>query len=254
MTDPITIITGGASGVGQATAVALAGRGHTVVVADFDGAGAQATASMIRSRGGKATHCQLDVCNPDEASDLVARTVRDFGALDYAVNSAGVEGPRMPLIDCDADAWARTVAVNLTGVFHCMKYQIAAMLDAGAGAGSIVNIGSTSSMKGVAKASAYAATKHALVGLTKSAALEVANRNVRVNLVCPGSFLTPMSMRLGGERAEETIAQRTPMHRVGSMDEIISPILWLCSPDSSFCTGSVVTVDGGRLAGEMLKM
>ena len=181
---------------------------------------------------------------------MIDDTVNAFGGLDYAVNNAAVEGARAMVADYDEAEWTRVISVNLTGVFLCMRQQIPHLL--ARGGGSIVNVASTAGIRAVPLMSAYVAAKTALVGLTKTAALEVADKNIRINVVCPGSLRTPMSERLYGENIGTTLANRTPMRRAGELDEIAEPILWLCSEATTFMTGSQVTVDGGKTAGQML--
>lgn len=251
MTHPkVSLVTGGGAGLGRAIAYELAKAGHRVAVADIDDAGAEETAAAIRRSGGDALYGRVDVTRPDQVEAFVQTTVATFGGLDNAVNNAGIEGVRAKITEYEVEDWTRVISVNLIGVFVSMKYEIPHI--AARGGGSVVNIGSTASLRGVPLMSAYDAAKQGLVGLTKSAALEFADRQVRVNAVCPGSFRTPMSERLYGEDMEALIAGRTPMKRMGSLEEIAAPVVWLCSNAAAFVSGTLISVDGARTAGPMM--
>ncbi len=248
-TRKVCVVTGGGSGLGRVVAQRLAER-CAVAIGDVDLAGAEETARLIKAEGGDCIVRRTDVTRADDIRRLIGDTVGTYGGLDYAVNNAAIEGARAMLADYDEAEWTRIVTVNLTGVFLCMREEIPHIL--ARGGGSIVNVGSTAGIRGVPLMSAYVAAKTALIGLTKTAALEVADKKVRINLVCPGSLRTPMSERLYGENIDATLANRTPMRRAGELDEIAEPILWLCSEATTFMTGSVVTIDGGKTAGQML--
>ena len=221
-----------------------------VAIGDVDLPGAEETARLIKADGGICIVRRTDVTRADDVRGLIDETVSTFGRLDYAVNNAAIEGARAMVADYDEAEWTRIITINLTGVFLCMRQEIPHLL--AGGGGSIVNVGSTAGIRGVPLMSAYVAAKTALIGLTKTAALEVADKKVRINLVCPGSLRTPMSERLYGENIDATLASRTPMRRGGELDEMAEPILWLCSEATTFITGTVVTVDGGKTAGQML--
>jgi NAD(P)-dependent dehydrogenase (short-subunit alcohol dehydrogenase family) len=241
----ISLVTGAASGLGRAVALALAARGDRVAVCDLDPSGLETTASMISAAGGSVVAVPCDVTHAEGAAAAVAAASERFGGLDYAINNAGIEGDRAPVGDYDFDEWRRVLAVNLDGVFLCMKAEIAAMLPRGGGA--IINVGSTASLGGVAGMPAYTASKHGLLGLTRAAALDYADRGIRINALCPGSFRTPMSERLFG--ADMTgMAQKTPMQRLGTLPEIAAAVLFFCSDASTFVTGTALPVEGGRLA------
>jgi NAD(P)-dependent dehydrogenase (short-subunit alcohol dehydrogenase family) len=246
----VCVVTGGGSGLGRVIAQRLAERCN-VAIGDVDLKGAEETARLIHAQGGTCIVRQTDVSRSEDVRALVEETVNVFGGLDYAVNNAAIEGKRAVLSDYDEAEWMRVVSINLTGVFLCMRQEIPKLL--ARGGGSIVNVGSTSSLRGVPLMSAYVAAKTALIGLTKTAALEVADKKVRINIVCPGSLRTPMSERLHGENLDSSLARRTPMRRGGELDEIAAPILWLCSEASTFVTGSVITVDGGKTAGDLFQ-
>lgn len=246
----VCLITGGAGGLGGTVARRMAERGCAIAIGDVDLDGAKETARLIGAQGGVCIVRRTDVSRSNDVRELVEATVSAFGGLDYAINNAAIEGSRAMLADYDEAEWARIVSINLIGVFLCMRHELPELL--ARGGGSIVNVGSTAAIRGVPLMSAYVAAKTALVGLTKTAALEVADKKVRINLVCPGSLRTPMSERLYGQNIDTLLADRTPMKRAGELDEIAEPILWLCSEASTFVTGTVVTVDGGKTAGQML--
>jgi NAD(P)-dependent dehydrogenase (short-subunit alcohol dehydrogenase family) len=241
----VSLVTGAASGLGRVTALALVARGDRVAICDRDGDGVRETASMIEAAGGSVASAVCDVATVEGGERAVAIALDAFGGLDNAVNNAGVEGARAPAGDYDPDEWRRVLSINLDGVFYCMRAEIAAMRARGGGA--IVNVGSTASLGGVAGMAAYTASKHGLLGLTRAAALDHAAQNIRVNALCPGSFLTPMSDRLFGDNLEKIVAD-TPMRRLGSVEEIASVIEFLCSDASSFMTGAAVPVEGGKRA------
>lgn len=243
----VALVTGGASGLGRSIAALLARRGARVVVSDVMRAEGETTAALIREARHEAVFQQADTTSSTDMAAAVAACLASFGRLDIAVNNAGIEGHVAPVAEQDEAAWARVIAVNLTGVFLCLRHEIPAMLQSGGGA--IVNVGSTASLCGVAGMSAYVASKHGLLGLTRSAALEYADQGVRVNAVLPGSFRTPMSERLFGvDDVESRLQAITPMRRLGSLDEIAEAIVWLCSDAASFVTGTGLSVDGGKRA------
>jgi NAD(P)-dependent dehydrogenase (short-subunit alcohol dehydrogenase family) len=241
----ISLVTGAASGLGRAIALAFAARGDRVALCDRDRSGLEKTASMIKTAGGSVVAVACDIAQAQGAASAVAAVLDEFGALDYAVNNAGIEGDRARTGDYDFDEWRRVLAVNLDGTFLCMKAEIAAMLPRGGGA--IVNVGSTASLGGAAGMPAYTASKHGLLGLTRAAALDYADRGIRINTLCPGSFRTPMSERLFGTDMA-VMALKTPMQRLGALEEIAATVLFLCSDASTFITGAALPVEGGRLA------
>lgn len=245
----IGLVTGGSSGLGRETASLMAAQGAVVIIADRDEPRGEAAAGDVVARGGHAEFMKLDVSQPRNVESVVSRIMSAHGRLDFAVNNAGIEGDKAPLAECTEENWAAIISVNLTGVFYCMKYEIAAML--GAGGGAIVNVGSTASLRGAPRMPAYTAAKHGLVGLTRTAALEYAGQGIRINLLAPGSFRTPMSERLYGENIVETVSNRTPMRRLAPADEVARAIVFLCSESASFITGVALPVDGGKMAGPM---
>ena len=242
----VAIVTGAASGIGTAIAVELAERGATVIVADLDLPAAQEVAGAIRAEGGKAHAVEADVTNPEAAERLVAFAVETGGGLHLAVNNAGIGGPSEKIADYPLDAWKQVVDVNLNGVFYGMKYQIAAMLSSGGGA--IVNMSSILGSVGWANAAPYVAAKHALVGLTRTAALEYAADGVRVNAVGPAFIDTPL---LSKNLDDDTLAQLAGLHpvgRLGTPQEVSALTCFLLSDRASFITGSYHLVDGGYTA------
>lgn len=248
-TGKVAVVTGASSGIGRATALAFAREGASVVVADRYEAGGQETVVMIRDQGGTAIHVTGDVSRDAEVAQLTDATIRTYGRLDYACNNAGVEGTQAPTADYPADQWDRVLAVNLTGVWLCMKHEIPAMLANGGGA--IVNMASILGVVGFANAAAYTAAKHGVIGLTKVAAIEYATQGIRVNAVCPAFIATPMLERAGITEGTEMYAMLAGLHpikRLGTPEEIAEAVLWLCSDKASFVTGHAMLVDGGYVA------
>lgn len=239
-------VTGAASGLGRAIAHAFVAAGGRVLLSDIDEAGGEETRRQIDATGGAAHFTPCDVTDTAQVSAAIEQGIRLFGRLDCAVNNAGIEGPLAKIGDYEADAWHAIIAVNLTGIFHCVQAELKVMR--AQRSGSIVNIASVAGLGGVKLMPAYAASKHGVIGLTKSAALGHAAENIRVNAVCPGSFLTAMSSRIYGEQAEETMTRLTPMRRIGDVAEIAAAAIWLCSDASSFVTGTALPVDGGKRA------
>lgn len=244
----VAIVTGASSGIGRATALAFAREGASVVVADRYEAGGQETVMMIRDQGGAAFHVTCDVSQDTEVAQLVDATVRTYGRLDYACNNAGIEGTQAPTADYPVDQWDRVLAVNLTGVWLCMKHEIPAMSAHG---GAIVNMASILGLVGFANAAAYTAAKHGVVGLTKVAAIEYATQGIRVNAICPAFIATPMLEHAGiteGTEMYAMIAGLHPIKRLGTPEEIAEAVVWLCSDKASFVTGHAMLVDGGYTA------
>ncbi len=241
------LVTGAGSGIGRAVTLALATSGATVVVADRDVAGGRQTVDLVTARGGQAQHVECDVTSEDAVRAAVAAAV-GLSGLDFGVNCAGVAGPGTPtpLDNYAAADFDLLVAVNLRGTFLSTKHEMRAMR--GRGRGAIVNISSGAGLTGVPGASAYCASKHGVVGLSKSAALDGATDNIRVNAICPGLVDTPM---IAADRPPEVSAARIaahPLGRIASPDEIADAVLWLCSDASSFVTGIALPVDGGYTA------
>lgn len=242
------VITGASSGIGRATAELLAAQGANVVIGDVAVEGAKETVDRITEAGGKATFQETDVTDSDAADALVRLAVETYGSLDCAVNNAGTEGELLPVAEMSDDAWHRTIAINLTGVFFCMRAELQQMREQGRG--SIVNLASILGLVGYASTPAYTASKHGVVGVTKVAALDNATAGIRVNAVCPGFIETPMVMERGvkageNEQTYEDLKAAHPVGRLGKPEEIAQLIAWLCSDASSFVTGQAVAADGG---------
>ncbi len=244
----VTLITGAASGIGKATAQAFAREGAKLLLADTQEAEGNALAESLRREGAAAAFLRCDVSRPAEVEGMVARVMSEFGRLDAACNNAGIEGPQSRTADCEEADWDRVIAVNLKSVWLCMKREIPAMLAGGGGA--IVNMSSVAGLVGFPGLPAYVASKHGILGLTRTAALEYAGQGIRVNAVCPGVIHTPMIDRLVQENAGmlQTLTAGEPVGRMGKPEEIASAVVWLCSQESSFVTGHPLVVDGGWVA------
>jgi NAD(P)-dependent dehydrogenase (short-subunit alcohol dehydrogenase family) len=238
----VAVVTGGGSGIGRATAEAMAAVGAAVVIGNRNAAQGEEVAGAIRLRGGRAVFHKTDVSRPEEAKALVERAVREFGRLDLAFNNAGMDGEQVPLHEQDVDKAAALFDVNVKGVFYCMKFEIEQMLRTGGGA--IVNTSSIFGLNGYPGWSLYVASKHAVTGMTKSAALDYAKRGIRVNAVGPGPVETPLLAKgTGGD--PHSYAAFVPMGRIGQPDEIASAVVWLLSDDARYVTGHTLPVDGG---------
>ena len=245
----VALITGAASGIGRSTALAFAQEGAKVIVSDVAVAGGEETVQLIRDAGGEAHFVRADVADADDVAQLVQTAVDRYGRLDIGINNAGIGSNWKRLADYEPDDWHRVIAVNLTGVFNCMFYELKQMLQQGRGA--IVNLASIAGLRGLANSSAYTASKHGVVGLTKSAALEYATQNIRINAVCPVFTRTPLFEALFevNPTYEERIKKNIPMRRYGTPEDIAQAILWLCSDNASFITGHALPLDGGMMAG-----
>jgi NAD(P)-dependent dehydrogenase (short-subunit alcohol dehydrogenase family) len=242
----VAIVTGAGSGIGGAVARQLAGGGATVVVADRNLDGACDVVEQITSKGGKAVAHEINVADPVEVEAMVARTVRDFGALNLAVNNAGIGGPSATTVDYPIDGWNNVIAVNLSSVFYGLKYEIPAIMASGGGA--IVNMASILGSVGWASAPAYFAAKHGMVGLTRTAAIEYAKHGVRINSVGPGFIDTPMVSKGLDPAVLTQVAGLHPIGRLGVTDEVAALTCFLLSDTASFITGSYHLVDGGYTA------
>jgi NAD(P)-dependent dehydrogenase (short-subunit alcohol dehydrogenase family) len=241
----VALVSGAASGIGRATAQRFAEEGASVVAADIDVEGGEETVSQIESEGGEATFVETDVTDESDLAAGVEAAVDTYGSLDFAFNNAGIEGDQVSFSDQDNANWNRVLDINLNGVFFAMREEIPAMLESGGGA--IVNTSSIAGILGFPNLSPYVASKHGVVGLTKTAAVEFSSDGLRVNAVLPGVIETPMVARSGEqdpEATEQTIAG-IPASRLGQPEEIASAVVWLCSEDASYVTGQPLPVDGG---------
>ncbi len=244
----IALVTGAGSGIGRATALVFAREGAKVVVSDIVVEGGEETVRQIETAGGEALFVKADVSKGADVEALITQAVETYGRLDCAFNNAGIEGGVKPTIDCTEEEFDRTIAVNLTGVWLCMKYELQQMLSQGGGA--IVNTASVAGLIGFPGLPDYVASKHGVLGLTKTAALEYAKSGIRVNAVCPGVIQTPMVER-GAQLSpgfDELAVSMEPVGRFGQPAEVGEAVVWLCSDAASFVTGHPMTVDGGLVA------
>jgi NAD(P)-dependent dehydrogenase (short-subunit alcohol dehydrogenase family) len=242
----VAFVTGAAHGIGRAAALAFAREGASVVVADISDEANQETARMVEGPGGRALAVRCDVTRAEDVKAALDEAVKAFGRLDFAFNNAGVEQPVTATADLTEEEWDRVVAINLRSVFLCMKYEVPLMLKHGGGA--IVNTSSGAGVKGFAGQAAYAAAKHGVVGLTKSAALDYAKSNIRVNAVCPGIIATPMMERFteGTPEGRQRVIAQEPVGRMGTPEEIAEAVVWLCSDATAFVVGHALVIDGGQ--------
>ena len=242
--DTVAIITGAGSGIGKAAALLFEEEGAKVVVSDINEQLAMEVVEEIVQKGGEAFLVKADTSLPEEQKFLVDQTIQKYGALDIAVNNAGIGGPLSPTGEYPVEGWEKVIGVNLSGVFYGMRYQIPAMLERG---GSIVNVASILGQAGTRFSPAYVASKHGILGLSKAAALEYADKNIRINSVGPGYIKTPLLNALD-EATMQALIGLHPLGRLGESEEVAELILWLSSPKSSFVTGAYYPVDGGYLA------
>ena len=246
--DKVVLITGGGSGIGRATALLFAKAGARLALADIDAQSGQETAEFITSHGSEAIFMQTDVSHADQVLNMIEETVARYGRLDCAFNNAGIEGETKRTMDVTEDDFDRIIAVNLKGVWLCMKYELEQMVRQGHGA--IVNTASVAGLVGAHSLPVYAASKHGVVGLTRSAAVEYARKGIRVNAVCPAVIRTAMVERAmdAFPKLKEGMVGNNPSKRLGEADEVAEAVLWLCSDASSFTNGATLTVDGGLTA------
>jgi NAD(P)-dependent dehydrogenase (short-subunit alcohol dehydrogenase family) len=246
----VALVTGGTSGIGRDTAVLFAKWGAKIVVAGRREREGQETIELIRSAGGDGLFVKADVSKASDVEKLVLRTVEHFGHLDVAFNNAGIEGVWAPIVRQSEEDFDRTININLKGVWLCLKYEIRQMLKQGEG-GAIVNMASITGMVGAAGAGAYSASKHGVLGLTKTAALENAKSGIRINAVSPAFVETPMSDRtLKLPAVHKYVLSCHPIGRLGTPAEIAEAVVWMCSDRASFMTGQSLVLDGGFLAGQ----
>ncbi len=247
MAGKIALVTGGGSGIGRATALMFTREQAHVVVADINVEDGQETTHMINEKGGEATFIKTDVSKAGDAEKLINRTVEVYGRLDCAFNNAGIDSKHAFIAESTEENWDRVMNINLKGVWLCMKYELNQM--AKQGCGVIVNMSSISGLIGFTHISAYVASKHGVLGLTKSAALEYAKAGIRVNAICPGPIRTDMmEQAIGGDpRKESHINRMSPMERMGTAEEAAEAVLWLSSDAASFVNGHSLIVDGGHL-------
>ncbi len=245
----VALVTGAASGIGRATAIAFAQEGAKVVLADVAATAGEDVVGVIKGSGGDAILVKCDVSRAAEVESMVDEAVETYGRLDCAFNNAGIEGDVARVAQYTEENWDRVIDVNLKGVWLCMKYEIPQMLKRGSGA--IVNMSSVSGLVGDPAHPAYAASKHGVAGLTKSAALEYARVGIRVNGVCPAAIRTPMierTLEVQPELSWQSLANGHPVGRVGEPEEVAEAVLWLCSDAASFVTGHLLILDGGLVA------
>jgi NAD(P)-dependent dehydrogenase (short-subunit alcohol dehydrogenase family) len=245
----VALITGAGSGIGRATARIFAREGARLALADMVEEGGNETLKLVKQAGAEALFVRTDVSKAGDVNNMVARAVEAFGRLDCAFNNAGIEGQRALTHALAEPDWDRVIAINLTGVWLCMKAEITQMLKQGGG-GAIVNTSSGAGLAGVKGMPAYVAAKHGVAGLTRAAALEYGKERIRVNAVCPGPIRTPMMGRIlhGNAEAEQRFARSEPLKRLGEPEEIGEAVAWLCSERASYVTGLPMPVDGGFMA------
>jgi NAD(P)-dependent dehydrogenase (short-subunit alcohol dehydrogenase family) len=242
--DRVALVTGAASGIGRASSLAFAREGARVVLADVDAAGGEESVGMIEAAGGEATFVKTDVTSAADVQRLVDQAVETYGRLDCAHNNAGVLGNPARTADCSEEEWDRIIAINLKGVWLCMRAEIPQMLAQGGGA--IVNTASSAGLTGMPRMPAYVASKHGVAGVTKAAALDYAKKNIRVNAVCPGFIDTPLVQRAGATQAGAD--KYVPTGRIGRPEEVAEAVIWLCSDAASYVTGLCMAVDGAMTA------
>jgi len=250
-TGKTVMITGATSGLGRAMALTFAKRGAQVAICGRRADEGAKTVAMIERSGGRCLFFPCDVSKADEVANFIERTVVEFGRLDCAVNNAGVSGDLRPVAETSDEVWNQVVNINLTGTFLCMRSEIQAMMKTGGGA--IVNVSSALGLRGKENVAPYSATKHAILGLTKSAAFEYGRHGIRINALCPGGIQTDMDdvFYANAPDPEKLRAERTKSYALGRMarvDEVASAAAWLCSDEASFVTGAAISVDGGKTA------
>jgi NAD(P)-dependent dehydrogenase (short-subunit alcohol dehydrogenase family) len=243
----VALVTGAASGIGRESALAFARAGARVVVSDVDEAGGHESVELIKAAGGDAIFVRCDVSRSNEVATLVDATIEAFGQLDYAHNNAGILGASSRTGDCDEDEWDRIIAINLAGVWYCLKHELRVMR---ANGGAIVNTASAAGLNGAREPGpAYVASKHGVVGLTRKAAREYAQDGIRVNAICPGWVRTPLvSEYLVDPETEAMVSAMSPLGRMGTPQEMAAAVVWLCSDAAAYINGVSLVIDGGMLA------
>jgi NAD(P)-dependent dehydrogenase (short-subunit alcohol dehydrogenase family) len=241
----VALITGAGSGIGKATALLFAEHGAKLVVSDISEEHGKSAVEEIKAKGGEASFFKADSASPEDNASLVEYAIKQYGKLDIAVNNAGIGGPLGVTGEYPLEGWKKTIDINLSGVFYGLRYQLPAMLKDG---GSIINIASILGQAGTRFSPAYVASKHGVIGLTKAAALEYADKKIRINAVGPGYIKTPLVMKTLDDAARQALVGLHPIGRLGEAEEIAELILWLASPKSSFVTGAYYPADGGYLA------
>jgi len=246
----VALVTGAGSGIGRASALAFARNGARVVVCDINSAGARETVDLIESAEGEARFIKADVANEEQVEQLIDQTVDAFGRLDFAHNNAGIGAAMAPIHETSRESFEKVLAVNVVGVWLCLKYEARVMLRQGSGA--IVNTASLAGLIGFPNHVAYSTSKHAVIGITRTAALEYAQAGIRVNAVCPAFIHTPMVDSLveagGPAMSLERLAHMQPMGRIGTVEEVAEAVVWLCSASAAFITGIPLPIDGGTTA------
>lgn len=249
MSQKIVLITGGASGIGYAAASAWAQSGLQVVIADIDAEQGEAAAESLRTEGAKAHFIKTDVRDPDGCAALIAKVLSNYQRLDIAFNNAGIAGPAAKVADCAQQEWRTTIETNLFGIYYCLAAEL--KLFVAQGHGVVINMASVYGKRGVVGGSAYSASKHAVIGLTKSAALEYGKQGIRVNAICPGFIETPLTRAADSVIPSATLdalVARSASKRYGSPEEIADTVVWLASDAAQYINGAAIDIDGGFLA------
>ena len=241
--DKVALVTGAATGIGRATAIALSAEGAKVMVTDINQEEGMQTLNLIKKGGGQAEYYHLDVSNPEQVNEVITNIFTKEGSLDLAVNNAGIGGTPSPIHEITLENWNKMMSVNLTGVFLCLQAEIRCMLQKGSG--RIVNVSSLAGLNGMPMGSSYSTAKHGVLGLTKTAAIEYGSLNIRVNAVCPGFIETPILKDVPEKILEYSTKLRVPMKRIGQPEEVAKTIAWLLSEDSSYVNGHHINIDGG---------
>jgi NAD(P)-dependent dehydrogenase (short-subunit alcohol dehydrogenase family) len=239
----VVIVTGGGSGIGRRTALAFARNGAKLIIGDINTRSGKETMKQIRQAGGESNFVKADVSKAAEVEAMVNTTIDVYGRLDYACNNAGIQAGRATVTETTEEDWDRTIDTNLKGVWLCMKYEIPFIIKNG---GAIVNMSSIRGLRPTAFQLAYVASKYGIIGITKSAALAYAKSGIRINAICPGRIRTPMTEAVVRDESPGLIAERVPLGRLGTPEEIANAVIWICSPSASYITGAAISIDGGE--------